>query len=232
MIGNKVCFFQTIPSTNDHMKQHLYSFGHGDIVCARIQTAGRGRRDRIWVSRSGNLHASLMLDRKRSSYGPFEVVMRTSLAIVLLLKELGVQAVIKYPNDIMAGGRKIAGILIEQVDRKYIVGIGVNVTFDDADSYAFHPTSILLETNRQVDYRDVLSAFIDGFNKLIDRSVEEVHSLYKGYSVVIDRHIAIDGVSYLVKDVSIDGELICLNNEKTVKMSPNEVSLTALYDES
>jgi len=100
MIGNKVCFFQTLESTNTFMKEHISDFKHGDMVCAKIQTAGRGRRSRSWVSTEGNLHTSFVLEQVDRTYTNFEVVMKSSVAIVKLLTTLGIPAKIKYPNDI------------------------------------------------------------------------------------------------------------------------------------
>lgn len=231
MIGNKVCFFQTLDSTNTFMKDHINDFKHGDMVCAKIQNKGRGRRNRTWVSQEGNLHTSFLLDTKVHPYTPFEVVMRTSLAIVALLKEFGITAMIKYPNDIVIGKRKMAGILIEKVDSYYIVGVGVNVTFSDTDTYEFPITSIFLETKKLQDYRDVLSALIHGYNHLLDYSNEQIYQLYKGYSIVLDQKIEYQGAEFHIDDISLNGELILKNNEKTMKIVLNEVSLKEFYSD-
>lgn len=230
MIGSKVCFFQTIDSTNTHMKDHIQEFKHGDMVCARIQTDGRGRRERKWVSKDGNLHTSFLVDTDTHDYDSFEVVMRTSLAVVQMLKNYDIQSMIKYPNDIIVNRHKIAGILIEKVKDRFIVGLGVNVSFGDKDMYAFHPSSILLETGRFVDYRDVLSSFIDSFNALSTYNRSEITELYKGYSFVIDKKILIDKKELLVIDINTKGELVVQDQDITKTYTPNEVTLADLYE--
>ena len=231
MIGNKVCFFQTIESTNTYMKTNIKAYKHGDMICAKIQTSGRGRRDRSWISKEGNLHTSFLLDTTVESYEPFEVVMRTSLAVVQMLKEYEIQSVIKYPNDVLVGKRKIAGILIEKVKDSYIVGVGVNVSFSDKDMYAFHPASILLETGRFIDYRDVLSGFINAYNQLLEYDVKQIHELYKGYSLVLDQVVHINEEEMLVLDITLQGELEVSVHGKTKRLSTNEVTLPEMYHE-
>ena len=228
MIGTKVCFFQTIESTNTFMKDHIDDYQHGHIVVSRIQTAGRGRRDRQWVSKDGNLHASIKLTQELEPISPFEVVMRISVATVKALAHFDVDATIKYPNDIIVGRSKIAGILIEQVDDAYIAGVGVNVTFNDVDVYAFHPSSILLETSRFVDYRDVLSALIDAYNELLEEPFVSLYEQYKTLSSVLNHEILLEDEKHLVVDITKRGELV-LENGKS--LAPNEVSIAAWYHE-
>jgi len=231
MIGNKVCFFQTLESTNTFMKEHISDFKHGDMVCAKIQTAGRGRRSRSWVSTEGNLHTSFVLEQVDRTYTNFEVVMKSSVAIVKLLTTLGIPAKIKYPNDIVVEHRKIAGILIEKVADVFIVGIGINVSFNKADMYDFHPGSILLETGKVIDYRDVLSLFIDTYNSYQELTIEELYRLYKDYTIVIGQEVDYQEEHYQIKDVLITGELVLVNNVHEVTVVLNEISLDGFYRE-
>lgn len=230
MIGNRVCFFQTLPSTNTFMKDHIADYNHGDIVVSRIQTKGRGRRDRTWVSSDGNLHLSLYLDRSEIDLSDFDVVMFASVAVVQTLSTFDIPATIKYPNDIVVGKHKIAGILIEKTTEAYVVGIGINVTFNNVDDYLFHPSSILLETGRFVDYRDVLSGFIQAYNNLLKDPKVAIYERYKTLSIVLNQSITIQEESHIVVDITTQGMLI-LDNENGPTMSPNEVTLTKWYDE-
>ena len=226
MIGNKVCFFQTIPSTNTHIKDHISQFRHGDIVCAKIQTAGRGRRDRFWLSVEGNLHLSMCL-RDESISHPFEVVMRSSVALIYVLRRLRVGAIIKYPNDILVGHKKIAGMLIEKLEDAYVVGIGLNVAMDTVE-YDFRPTSIYMETGKQYDYRDVLSIFIDIYNELEEFSMEKLYKEYIRYSLVIGHEVVIEGEYKTVEDITETGELVLSDG---TRVTANEVTLKELYHE-
>lgn len=231
MIGNKVCFFQVMESTNTFMKEHVSEFKHGDMICVKIQTAGRGRRSRSWVSREGNLHTSFLLDDAVRELSNFEVVMRVSVAIVEFLQALEIDAKIKYPNDIVVGSHKIAGILIEKIGTAYVVGVGINVAFTKLDKYDFEPSSILIETGTLLDYRDVLSLFIDSYNRRIDDSLNHIYEVYKKQSMVLGKEVVYEEETYVVIDVLISGELVLSKDQEHVYVYANEISLKELYRE-
>jgi biotin-(acetyl-CoA carboxylase) ligase len=96
--------------------------------------------------------------------------------------------------------------------------------------YDFHPSSILLETSRFVDYRDVLSAVIDAYNELLKQPKVAVYEEYKILSIVYNNRISIDGSEHLVVDITQNGDLV-LDQATGPRVTPNEVSLTSWYDE-
>lgn len=97
----------------------------GSVVVADVQTAGRGRLDRSWESEPGDaLLCSVSLP---ASHEPQLRSMQVALAVCRALNDLGVDATIKWPNDVLIGERKVAGILAELVGDKVVVGFGVNV---------------------------------------------------------------------------------------------------------
>jgi BirA family biotin operon repressor/biotin-[acetyl-CoA-carboxylase] ligase len=102
----------------------------GAVVVARRQTAGRGRQGRAWFSPEGNLHASILLrpglPAARLTELGFVVALAVADAVDALLP--GGRARLKWPNDVLVGGAKIAGILVELIeDSAAIVGVGVNL---------------------------------------------------------------------------------------------------------
>ena len=115
-----------IESTNSAASRHP----PWSAVRAGVQTAGRGRTGRPWVSDAGGLWLSAVLpcpgDRARWSILP----LAAGWAIITALEKLGVPALrLRWPNDIMSGRRKLAGLLIERFqDDSAVVGIGLNVT--------------------------------------------------------------------------------------------------------
>lgn len=133
----RVLRHDTVTSTNDLAREHAENGATaGLVVTAARQTAGRGRHGRSWESPSGNLYASLLL---RPSL-PMAEAATLSLVVALLLAEylserLGDlhRAQVKWPNDVLVDGSKVAGILLEgaaQPDgacRWLVVGIGVNL---------------------------------------------------------------------------------------------------------
>jgi len=114
-----------IDSTNEYAKRIAPTAPEGTVVVARHQTAGKGRKGRRWTSPRGGLWMSVVL--KPRNVDP-RLVFVGALAVVDLLEDFGIRAGIKWPNDVWAEGRKIAGILTEGKGHQYVVlGIGLNV---------------------------------------------------------------------------------------------------------
>jgi BirA family biotin operon repressor/biotin-[acetyl-CoA-carboxylase] ligase len=228
MIGRKVYFYQVLESTSTFMRNHIEEYSHGDMVVAKIQTKGRGRRNRKWVSSDGNLHMSMVLDLNAHPYTDFEIVMITSLAVQKSLEAYQINTFIKYPNDLIINRKKISGILIEKVAQKAIVGVGINVLLENSSKYNFNWTSIYLETGKKIDYRDVLNKFINAFNDVERVKHDELFQLYKKQSIVLKEPIVLNGEYVMVEDINTLGELV-LQNKKTLTL--NEVSLSGVYYE-
>ena len=142
----------------------------GSLVLADSQTAGRGRADRRWVTQPGAaLALSLVL---RPSTAEVEYVPRftalAALGLVETLAQRGLAAEIKWPNDVLVRGRKVAGVLVEafwqgdQLDA-LIVGMGVNVTpgaLPPAEELRFPATSIEAELGESVDRWVILAGIL------------------------------------------------------------------------
>lgn len=122
-----------IDSTNAEALRRARAGARGPLwIIARRQSAGRGRRGRHWVSLSGNLHASLLLtDPAPTARAPqlgFVAALALHDAAAAAAPVLAQRLALKWPNDLLCGGRKIAGILVEGEDDPVsaAVGIGVN----------------------------------------------------------------------------------------------------------
>ncbi len=234
MIGNKVCFFQRLDSTNSFMKNHLSEMRDGDMICARVQTAGRGRRDNIWISVDGNLHFSFVVLNQKLEITPFDLTLKVTVALLNMLERYGIHSTIKYPNDILVHGSKISGILIEHIigeDDIYIVGVGVNVISDSFDQLDYPATSIYKEIDKEIDYRDVLFEFIKAYNLLDDSSKDDLMQIYLKRSIVLGRKIIIDSKEYICHTVTEDGELVLNDQGRKVVKGMNDITLKEFYNE-
>lgn len=125
----------TTASTNADMIA-LAGAGAGEGLWLRAveQTAGRGRLGRDWVSPPGNLYASTLVRLRPGDPLPATLAMVAAVALDEALRGWGANPVIKWPNDLMIGGAKLSGILLERSGEAVIVGIGVNL--------AHHPTGL------------------------------------------------------------------------------------------
>jgi len=102
----------------------------GHIVIADEQTMGRGRHGRTWLSPAGGLYATYVMDA-----GPL-IALRSGLAMAHAFERFNVSVDLKWPNDVLVGDRKLAGILIEAFDGLALIGIGVNLVCVPIDGAA------------------------------------------------------------------------------------------------
>ncbi|HIE03832.1 MAG TPA: biotin--[acetyl-CoA-carboxylase] ligase [Candidatus Latescibacteria bacterium] len=175
MFGVPLYKYRTVTSTNDvALRLAREGAPEGTLVLADEQTEGRGRWGRSWHSPEGKgIWASLIL---RSEGG--DLSSWTALAIARALREVaGVEAEVKFPNDVVVGGRKLAGVLVERSGGAYIVGFGVNLLQRKED---FPPelrevaTSLYLETGKDWDAGDLLQEILE--------RIEEVYRRLRGSS--------------------------------------------------
>jgi BirA family biotin operon repressor/biotin-[acetyl-CoA-carboxylase] ligase len=117
--------FAETTSTQDEARRLLVDKGRakvGDVVVADVQTAGRGRFDRTWQSPPGGLYATFLV-----VFDPL-VAIRSAVAVARALAVFGIDVRLKWPNDVLVGDAKLAGLLIESDGDRALVGIGVNLT--------------------------------------------------------------------------------------------------------
>lgn len=151
-------------STNDLACEERY--GHGDVICAERQTAGRGQRGHTWTSPEGvNLLFSVVLCPTFLPAGEqFLLSQAVALALVDTLGTCGIDARIKWTNDIYVGDKKLVGILIEHsysgpTLARTIAGIGINVNQRAFDPALPNPVSMAVASGRTFDRREVLESF-------------------------------------------------------------------------
>lgn len=126
-VSYKIAAFDTLPSTQDELRRRL-SAGedvHGLVVQAACQTAGRGQRARDWQAARGGSYQTLAV--RFGGAVPSQAALVLALGVAEVLPTYGVQVGLKWPNDIFYRGKKLAGVLVEQVQGHLLVGVGLNV---------------------------------------------------------------------------------------------------------
>lgn len=151
-----------IDSTNDEARRLAAAgFGHGTVVSAVEQSAGRGRRGRAWMSPPGNLHCSILLDRGPDPAAAPQLTFVAAVALRDALADLAITIDfrVKWPNDVLCAGAKIAGMLLEQAGEFIILGVGVNVVAHPETG--LYPATSLAKTGSGATADDVLAGFCD-----------------------------------------------------------------------
>ncbi len=182
-LGRTLHHYDEIPSTNAKAFELAHEGGfHGEVIVTEHQTAGKGRRGRAWVSPAGkNLALSVILRPDIAPARAPELTLVAAVALTETLRDSGVEASIKWPNDVQIAGRKVAGILTElsaDVERVHFVvlGIGVNLNTDAADfppDVAELATSVSLNRSSPVHRALFTAALLAKLEQWLDTWTEE-----------------------------------------------------------
>ena len=167
----------SVDSTNEEAKRRAArGAADGSIVWAGRQTAGRGRRGRSWASEPGNLYTSVVLRPRCSAATAMELTFVAALGVLdavaaFLPKARRIQ--VKWPNDVLVEGRKIAGILLESSVTQggidwLTIGVGLNVGHHP-EATEFPATSLAAQVDRIPPVETVLSAFYHALADWSDR---------------------------------------------------------------
>jgi BirA family biotin operon repressor/biotin-[acetyl-CoA-carboxylase] ligase len=157
----------SIDSTSNRLKE-LARGGAPEwtVVLADVQTGGRGREGRTWISPPGGLYLSVLLRPRLEKVGLLPLA--AGVAVAEAAGELGVRTELKWPNDVLASGRKLAGILSEAASGTVGVewvalGIGLNVSQDPGSlppEMRDDVTSLAAEGARDVSVQAVAAAVL------------------------------------------------------------------------
>ena len=167
IIGRRLLYYPDLSSTMDEAgKLGECDAEEGAVVVAETQTAGRGRQGRNWVSQPGNLLVSVLF-RPTLEALPFISIIGGVAAARAVRKVTGLEPKIKWPNDLLIQGRKVAGILAESAiagDTVWyaVLGVGMNVSLntDQTEEIASFATSVNAAAGKVVPREDLLRQFL------------------------------------------------------------------------
>lgn len=202
----------------------------GLVVVADQQTAGKGRMGRKWESPAGvNLYLSILL---RPDILPFEAPKLTFLSAVAVCRAIqrscGLQASVKWPNDVLLNGAKVAGLLNEmssETDRvNYVVlGIGVNLNMQREqfpDDLRYPATSLALEAGNDLSRLDFTRALLEEIDSLymtyLEQGSEPIMSAWTELCDMVGRDVVVDSgdkqLQGVVAGLGEDGALLVKNS--------------------
>lgn len=254
-VGKEVQFFNTIDSTNNYAKK-LAAEGcvDGMAVIAGQQTSGRGRLGRNWVSPPDKgIYITIVL---RPDMAPAQTQIFTLAAAVATVKAIsravGIRLGIKWPNDLVADGKKVCGILLEmssEADRvnHIVIGIGINYSQSVEEfpvdlrnkaislKMAVRGTEASGTIGKLSVIRYVLREMDEAYQLVMDGRQNEILDLWREYSVTIGREVRfmLRDIEYTgtAVDITTDGKLTvdCSDGARR-ELYSGEVSVRGIYD--
>ncbi len=172
-VGKQIYYYESVTSTMEIAKRLARETAvEGTIIIADKQTEGKGRLSRIWLSPENNLAISIVLRPTLKTM--LKLIMVASVAVVRAIKEVtGIDAQIKWPNDVMIKGKKVCGILIENElkgDKPNfsLIGIGININLNPSifPEIASLATSLSYETGHEIPRTELARALLLELEKL------------------------------------------------------------------
>ena len=228
-IGQKIIYYPSLPSTMEAARTEAqWGAEAGTVILTGEQTAGRGRLQRSWRSPMGALAFSVIL-RPNINYLPY-IIMLASLSVTYAIRSVtGLNAIIKWPNDVLIGEKKVCGILIENDIRKYdlkhtVIGIGINVNvrinqYPDIASIA---TSLSDQLKEDVSRIEVLRSVLVQMDKLyVDLPQHErLFERWKNNLVTLGQQVQINSGNQIYRgkaeSVTEDGSLVLRQKDGTI----------------
>jgi len=243
--------FHEIADSTNSLARELGANGapEGTVVMAEVQTAGRGRMERRWLSPGYvNLLFSLLLRPPMKAEQVFGLTMLLALASIDGVKEVsGLASRIKWPNDLYVGRKKLGGILTELSvrgnDVEYVVlGLGLNVNWNPADeeSLPYSVTSILAETGKMVSRERLLVRMLKRFEsyyrQLLTGEIDEFYERWNERSILLGKRVEFETVDGTIcgkaSRVDRSGALIILDDDgQEQKLVCGDVSVLEVQDE-
>lgn len=203
-----ILFEEETSSTNTELKARAAALPHGTVLWSLRQTAGRGRSGRTFISPEGGLYYSMLLrfpspDERLTAVTPLAAV-----AVARALRSVcGLETQIKWPNDILCGGKKLCGILTESTvsgGMQIIAGIGVNV---NTPSFPGLPEdtacSVFTETGRLSRIEELtvcLTSELDRVFALLPETAPEDLAEYRRLCCTVGRQVSGRGTALRIED--------------------------------
>ncbi len=201
----------------------------GLVVVADHQTAGRGRIDRTWETPPGTAVTFSMLLRPDTPTRAWPwLPLLTGYAVDKALKGNGLDAGVKWPNDVLIGEKKVAGILVERIDTPdgpaAVIGVGVNVGLTADELPVPTATSLEIEMGRPVDRTDVLVELLNAIREAVDAwelggdlNGMRLYESYAAACITVGRQVRVDlpdgtALAGLALEIDPTGQLVIESN--------------------
>lgn len=238
----RVLTLETVDSTNRYGMDHAQELEDFTLVTADSQTAGRGRQGRLWVSPpQSNLYATWVL--KNWPYPAYQATWLASLALLAAIREIvpSVKAWIKWPNDLMVGNRKLAGLLAEcrAMPGQFPVialGMGLNINLSETELEAIDSPAISLfvasgsKINRKFFIETLAIHLMRLYLIGTHSGMQSLYMEWRKHNRLLGQPVDFSDPSgrtqrSVVKDVTFSGEIVLENESGTAAWQCGDISL-------
>lgn len=216
VFAGNVRFYEEVGSTNDVLRQMAAEHApEGSVVIADSQTAGRGRMGRSWEAPSGSsLLMSVLFRPDLPPMEAYRLVMACGLAAAEACEAISpAQVAVKWPNDLLIGGRKMTGILAEAEPTSdgsgmvwVVVGMGINVSqqFGPDHPLAGRATSLAEATGAEIDRLALLGAVLEHLHAWHGCPASDVLAAWRGRCTMLGQRVRIDAPGGVLEGVAED----------------------------
>lgn len=247
-IGRRLVVLDEVDSTNNEAKRQAECGAcSGTIIISEKQTAGKGRRGRNWTSpKDCSVFMTVLLKPDMPPSRASMLTLVAAMAVRHAVYEVsGVEAMIKWPNDLVCDGKKICGILTEMsAEMDYInyviIGIGINVNMEEfPEEIADKASSLSLCCGKRLDRNRIIASFCNAFERVYARFMPDcdMKNLMEEYNAVLvnlgkpvrvmDMENVCEGIS---EGINEKGELLVRKADGTVeRILSGEVSVRGVY---
>ncbi|MFW5895881.1 MAG: biotin--[acetyl-CoA-carboxylase] ligase [archaeon] len=205
-------YHDSVASTNALARERADAGATDLVILADQQTGGRGRRDRGWASPSGGIWMSIVLRPDRPPARVPLLTLAAAVAVTEAVRDRGVDAAIKWPNDVIVpgegdrGGEKLCGILTEMAGEAgrvswVVVGMGINANLDQDDVPA--GATSLQSAVGPVDRRSLVQDVLERFADLADRP-DETLAAWRAYAATLGQHVRIETATESFEGDAVD----------------------------
>jgi biotin-[acetyl-CoA-carboxylase] ligase BirA-like protein len=234
-IGQEIHHFAEVTSTNDVAKEMARKGAEeGTVVISEKQTLGRGRLGRVWASPQGGIWFSIVLRPRVTPKEASKLTFVAAVAVARAIREMfELDVEIKWPNDVLIGGKKVCGILTEtsttgEVVDFVVVGIGINanVSLDSfPEGFRNSVTSLMKERMQEIKREEFLRALLEEMERyymiLLRKDFDLILEEWRKLASFLGQHVEVTSFDQKIRgravDVDSDGSLIVKLTDGRVK---------------
>lgn len=228
----KIIQLEEVDSTNSYAKKNISNIEDKTAIITKKQTSGRGRLNRSWVDLGEeNLFLSIVL-KPSETFKEIYPNLTQYLSVVLckVIESYGIKTQIKWPNDVLIDGKKIAGILSETVMqgqklKGIVLGVGVNLNSNQEKIDAIPnkiATSLNIETQKAIDLKEflnkLLTEFFEHYDEFLQSGFLQIKDDYIKRNCFLGKELKVQVFNYIesgiAKAVNDLGELVLEDNNK------------------